>query len=66
MLDIGIIGDGDKYENDMNLGVGSAFFGATNVPDRMPVARYITCQYFDQNSDAANGEAYIYVYYSIH
>ena len=66
LLDIGIIGDGDKYENDMNLGVGSAFFGATNVPDRMSVARYITCQYFDQNSNAANGQAYIYVYYSIH
>ena len=66
LLDIGIIGDGDKYEDDMDLGVGSAFFGATNVPDRMPVARYVTCQYFDQNSDAANGEAYIYVYYSNH
>ena len=66
LLDVGIIGDGDKYENDLDLDVASNFYGLANVADRMPAARYITCQYFDSNADAANGEAYIYVHYSIH
>ena len=66
LLDVGIIGDGDKYENDLDLAVASNFYGLANLADRMPAARYITCQYFDSGADASAGEAYIYVHYSIH
>ena len=66
LLDVGIIGDGDKYENDFDLESASGFYGMANVADRMSEARYIICQYSDSGADAANGQAYIYVTYSIH
>jgi len=65
LLDVGIIGDGDKYENDFNLESPSGFYRLANLSDRMSEARYITCQYTDSGANAANGQAYIYVHYTI-
>ena len=66
LLDVGIDGDGDKYENDLDLGVASDFYGLANLADRMAGTTYIIFQYFDSGADASAGEAYVYVHYSIH
>jgi len=67
LLDVGIIGDADKYENDLDLSQGDKFWQLANLADRISSANtHVIFQYSDSGSDAANGQAYIYVKYSIH
>ena len=68
LLDIGVTGEGNRYEDNLDLAVGASFpvMTLTNISDRMGANTNITFQYFDSNADAAAGEAYVYVRYTIH
>ena len=66
LLDVGVIGDGDQFQNDLDLAVASDMYGVANVAYRLPGSRYITCQYSDSGADASTGQAYICVHYSLH
>lgn len=67
LLDIGTSGTGNRYEDDLDIsGTGFKTLTLSNVPDRMTSSTNITFQYFDANSDASAGEAYVYVHYSVH
>lgn len=66
LLDIGNTGNGALYEDDYNVDHAQVLDTAANIPDRFPAGAYVTFQYFDSNSDATQGLAYIYVHYTIH
>lgn len=65
-LDIGITGDSDKYVLDYDI--SATEFTAdisNNTPDEVIGSTNVTFQYKDENSDATQGEAYIYIYYIV-
>jgi len=69
LLDIGITGTGNRYEDDLDISTGAGDFATLtleNIKDRMSGSTNITYQYFDQNSNAGAGEAYIYIHYIIY
>lgn len=67
LLDVGIVTDAARYENDLDLAVTPPkMLGLANVADYITGTSYVIFQYFDSGTDASTGEAYIYVYYSIH
>jgi hypothetical protein len=67
LLDIGTSGTGNRYEDDLDISsTGWKTLTLSNVPDRMTGSTAITFQYFDQNSDAGAGQAFVYILYSIH
>jgi hypothetical protein len=66
LLDVGITGTGEKFTADLDLSVADVFHGLSGVAYRISGTTNIIFQYFDQNSDAAAGLAYIYVHYSKH
>lgn len=67
LLDVGIITDANRYEDDLDIAVTPVkFLGLANLADRIVGTSYVIFQYFDQNSDASTGFAIIYVRYSIH
>ena len=72
LLDVGITGTGNRYINVKSI--ASTYFDNSgreitisfqNVPDRMVSSTNITFQYTGQNSDATQGQAFIYIYYII-
>ena len=67
LLDIGITADGNRYQDDLDIAVASGFptMSLSNIRDRMAETTDITFQYFDGDSDASAGMAFIYVQYSI-
>lgn len=69
LLDVGRTGSGASYINNLNISAPyllSSGVGGIDTPDRLPAGAYVTFQYFDSNSDATQGLAYIYVHYTIH
>jgi len=67
LLDVGITGDGDMFVNDFDLeNSATTFYGLGATPYRMIATTSVTFQYTDSGADAAAGEAYYYIKYSIH
>jgi len=65
LLDIGISTSGNRYEDDVDISTtGWKTPSGTNVPDRRTGATSVVFQYFDGNSDAGAGQAYIHILYS--
>ena len=67
LLDVGITGAANHFEDDLDIAAtGFKTMSLTNVPYRVTGSTNITFQYFDSNADAAAGQAYVYVNYSLH
>jgi hypothetical protein len=69
---VGVGSDNDRYIDNTEFEVNTILFydqmnwGAfSNTPDRMNGSTNITFQYVGQNSNATQGEAYVYIYYTI-
>lgn len=75
LLDIGITGEVDRYFDDLNI--SATYFeqstgGSDNtylqspVTDKITGSTNITFQYTGQNANASQGEAYVYIHYTLH
>lgn len=70
-LDIGTTTTADQYVADQDVyNSGSTFFLASglsaSIPDRVTATTNITFTYTGQNSDASEGQAFVYVHYTLH
>lgn len=70
-IDIGTTTTADEYVADQDVyNSGSTTFLASglsaSIPDRVTATTNITFTYAGQNSDASQGQAFIYVHYTLH
>lgn len=66
-LDVGIVSDANRYENDLDLAVTvPKIYGLANVADRIVGTSHVIFQYIPGVENASTGLAVIYVRYSIH
>ena len=70
-VDIGITSDPDLYTPDglgVDIDVSSIGFksGITGIPDSVTSSTNFTFIYIGQNGNATQGQAYVYIHYSLH
>lgn len=72
LLNVGITATGNRYLS--NIDISSVFFdtilrgqviSGSNIPDKMSGSTNITFQYTGQNSDATQGQGFVYIHYTI-
>lgn len=70
LLDIGITGTANRYLVSYDISStqfvsGAIGLGVTNIPDRMSGSTNITFQYSDVGGGATQGEAWVYIHYTV-
>jgi hypothetical protein len=68
ILEVGVTSTSDKYYVSSSVLLSTAFSNdlGTGIPERFTSGTNITFKYTDGNSDASQGQAFVYIHYSLH